>query len=170
MGLSAPVELLRSRKSNSQRDMKKLSILILLVLLLLLSLVTAPAASVGVAFDDDINQGVTYRLHWGTNTRSYPFSMNIGTNKIGTITNLNSGTRYFFAATAVGASGVASDFSNEIQHVTPIVPPTNTRAVTNVTQAAVSPQGPWKNIALQVVDLPEPYSFARVEIHPRKLD
>jgi hypothetical protein len=135
--------------------------------LLLLSVAAAPAASVGIAFDDNANVGVTYKLYWGTSSGTYPFSMNIGTNKTGVITNLNSGTRYFFAATAVGPSA-ESLFSSEVQHVTPLVPPTNTRTVTNITQAAASPTGPWINVAFNVVDLPEGYDFARVEIHPRK--
>jgi hypothetical protein len=150
------------------KPMKQIRLLIILALLLLLSVLTAPAVSVNVLFDDNINIGVSYRVHWGTASGVYPNSLSFGTNKVGTITNLNSGTRYFFAVTAFTPTAV-SDFSAEVQHVTAIVPPTNVRAVTNITQAAISPSGPWTNVAINVIDIPEPYSFVRVEVKPKKL-
>jgi hypothetical protein len=147
--------------------MKQIRLLIILALLLLFSL-AARAVSVNVLFDDNVNLGVSYRIHWGTTSGVYPNSLSIGTNKVGTVTNLLSGTRYFFAVTAFTPT-VTSDFSAEVQHVTAIVPPVNVRAVTNITQAALSPSGPWKDIAINVIDIPEPYSFVRVEVKPKKL-
>jgi len=140
---------------------------ILIALLMVIAASVAHAASVLVAFDDNVNVGVTYKVYWGTNSGAYPNSLGTGTNKFATITNLNSGARYYFAATAVGQTN-ESAFSNEIQHVTPLTPPVM-RSVTNTTQAAVSPGGPWSSLAIHVVDIPDGYNFVRSELSARKL-
>jgi len=55
-----------------------------------------------------------YRIHFGTNSRSYAFVTNAGLVLTQTVVLPHAG-RWFFAATAHDASGIESDFSNEVE-------------------------------------------------------
>ncbi len=134
-------------------------------LLLLLSAFSLQAASVRVDVIDDANIGVTHRVYYGTNSGIYPGVVS-ATNKIAIVGGLNSGARYYFVGTAVGTSQ-ESAFSPEITHITSITNPVV--RVTNTTQVAMSPNGPWFPVSVQVVDIPDSGSnqFVRVEIRPK---
>jgi hypothetical protein len=121
------------------------------------------AASVLATIDDPVNIGVTWRVYYGTNSGAYTHFVST-TNLQTQIHGLNSGTRYYFAASARGASGDESPFSPEVAHLTALVPPR--LIVTNFTQAAMKVGGPWTNVAMHVVEIPDGYQFSRVEIKP----
>jgi hypothetical protein len=55
----------------------------------------------------------SYRLYYGTNTRSYQFVTNTGLMLTQSVA-LPHGGRWFFAATVVSTNGLESDFSNEV--------------------------------------------------------
>jgi hypothetical protein len=55
----------------------------------------------------------SYRLYYGTNTRSYQFVTNTGLMLTQSVV-LPHGGRWFFAATVVSTNGLESDFSNEV--------------------------------------------------------
>ena len=55
----------------------------------------------------------SYRLYYGTNTRSYQFVTNTSLARTQAVT-LPHGGRWFFAATVVSTNGLESDFSNEV--------------------------------------------------------
>ncbi|NOS79567.1 MAG: hypothetical protein HOP35_16675 [Nitrospira sp.] len=55
-----------------------------------------------------------YRVYYGTSSRNYSNSMGVGTTTSSTISNLTSGTIYYFAITAVDTSGNQSPYSQEI--------------------------------------------------------
>lgn len=59
-----------------------------------------------------------YKVYWGTNSKSYPHSLTVGTNLTATINGLSEGVRYYFAVTAHDAIGVESMFSNEATNTT----------------------------------------------------
>ena len=73
----------------------------------------AVANVVTLAWDpsDDI---AGYRLYYGVAPRTYPFAIDVGPAAACTVSNLISGTTYFFAVTAYSHLGVESDFSDEI--------------------------------------------------------
>lgn len=57
---------------------------------------------------------VSYRLYYGTASRSYGNSLSVGNNTSYSFTGqLTAGTRYYFAVTAVDAQGNESTYSNE---------------------------------------------------------
>jgi fibronectin type 3 domain-containing protein len=59
---------------------------------------------------------VKYRIYFGTASRTYLQARGQGLDASGTnytVTNLQSGRRYYFAVTAVDATGAESDYSNE---------------------------------------------------------
>ena len=63
-----------------------------------------------------------YRIYFGTNAGNYAFVTNAGLVLTQTVVLPHSG-RWFFAATAVDANGLESDFSNEVQWEAKPVPP-----------------------------------------------
>jgi len=87
----------------------------LLTILILFVAVTLPAQSVTLAWDASSSPGVTgYRVYYGTNSRSYSFVTNTSLVTTQTVLLPHLG-RWFFAATANDASGIESEFSNEVE-------------------------------------------------------
>lgn len=63
-----------------------------------------------------------YRIYWGPNSRTYTNNVTLGNVTTGSVTNLNEGDTYYFAATAYNAAG-ESDFSNEVFFTVPMPRP-----------------------------------------------
>ena len=64
----------------------------------------------------------SYRLYYGTNTRSYQFVTNAALNLTQSVVLPHRG-RWFFAATAYDTNGLESDFSNEVSWESKPTPP-----------------------------------------------
>lgn len=62
---------------------------------------------------------VGYKIHFGTISHSYTELLDVGSATNATIVLPSPGTTYYFAATAYDASGVESEFSNEISFTLP---------------------------------------------------
>ncbi len=60
-----------------------------------------------------------YKLYYGTASRSYTASVNVGNRTSYTLPGLLDGRVYYFAATAYNASGIESEYSNEATCSTP---------------------------------------------------
>ncbi len=91
---------------------------------LLLASATALAAEVRLAWDPSPGPEVIgYRLYWGTQSRQYARSVDVGLVTTATIRELSAGTTYYFAATAYASRGLESDFSNEVQYTVPVATP-----------------------------------------------
>jgi hypothetical protein len=60
-----------------------------------------------------------YRLHYGTVSKNYSFTVDSGTRTSYTVTGLNEGATYYFAATAYSTSGTESVPSNEVAYTIP---------------------------------------------------
>jgi fibronectin type 3 domain-containing protein len=63
-----------------------------------------------------------YRIYYGTASRSYDQAKGSGqfvTNTTATVPNLEGGTTYYFAVTAVDASGTESTYSGEATKAIP---------------------------------------------------
>jgi hypothetical protein len=67
----------------------------------------------------------SYRLYYGTNTRSYQFVTNTSLALTQAVV-LPHGGRWFFAATVVSTNGLESDFSNEVSWESTPTPPVMT--------------------------------------------
>lgn len=85
---------------------------------------------------------VGYRIYYGQVSRQYTDSVYVGNLTAGVVPGLLSGVRYFFAMTALDATGLESDYSGEVA-VTPsggfslkIRIPANRQAVLTVTGPA----------------------------------
>ena len=81
------------------------------------------AQSVTLAWNPSPSPGVCdYRIHYGTNSRDYPFVTNSGVELSQTIALPHTG-RWFFSATVTDTNGVESDFSNEVEWEAKPAPP-----------------------------------------------
>jgi len=85
----------------------------------------ADAASVNLAWDPDPDPTTTYTIYYGTSSGNYPFSQQAGTQTTCTVTGLQEGQTYFFAAKACKGE-LCSGFSAEISYTVPAAnqPPT----------------------------------------------
>lgn len=61
-----------------------------------------------------LNNLAGYKVYYGTASRNYSQSANVGNVTTYTIPNLTDGTTYYFATTAINSAGVESGYSNEV--------------------------------------------------------
>lgn len=93
--------------------------------LLLMILVALPAAqtyagSVTLVWDAVTDSRLAgYKIYVGKASRIYDRIIPVGNVLTYKVEELNVGERYFFAATAVGTGGEESDYSNEVNAITP---------------------------------------------------
>jgi hypothetical protein len=82
---------------------------------------TAGTAQVyGVAWDSSADTNVTgYAVYYGTNSGSYDFRLDVGTNTMTTLPDLSPWVTYYFAVTAYNSAGVESAPSGEISLTMP---------------------------------------------------
>ena len=89
-------------------------------LLIALPLSAAQAASVDLEWDANAEPELAgYKIYWGTSSSSYNSSKDAGSNTICTVTGLDEGTTYYFAATAYDGDGNESDYSNQVSYTVP---------------------------------------------------
>ena len=78
-------------------------------------------ASVTLVWDPSTDSSVSgYKVHYGLNSRMYPFVVDVGHATRQTIGNLQEGASYYFAVTAYDVDGQESDFSGEISYTVPL--------------------------------------------------
>jgi len=104
---------------------RKLTLWILACLFFILSAASASAASVTLAWDAVSATNLSgYKVHYGTQSRSYTNVLSVGKNLSYMVPNLTEGKTYSFAVTAQNTAGQSSPYSNEVSHfVAPPQPP-----------------------------------------------
>ncbi len=65
---------------------------------------------------------IAYNIYYGTSSQEYYASLTVSSTNQVTITGLDDGTTYYFAATAINSVGQESDYSAEAVAVTPLLP------------------------------------------------
>jgi len=106
------------------RAKQSLPVFILPVILLILfhlfsSVHEVSAANLKLAWDASPDTSVTgYRLYYGTSDGVYTNVVDAGNRTDYTVTGLDAGTTYYFAATAYTSAGDESTFSNEASYTT----------------------------------------------------
>jgi hypothetical protein len=93
----------------------------LLFALCVLPLHTAhAAASIELEWDPNTEPELAgYKIHWGTSSGNYTASKDVGKTTTCTLTGLDEGKTYYFAATAYDASSNESGYSNQISYTVP---------------------------------------------------
>ncbi len=101
------------------------ALLLLVSLLTLGSALVVSAASIKIAWDPSTEPLVTgYRLYYGKASGVYMNAVDAGNRTDCTVTGLDAGTTYYFAATAYTAAGDESALSNETSYTIPGSAPT----------------------------------------------
>jgi hypothetical protein len=81
---------------------------------------TAHAANVSLAWDPNTESGLAgYKVYYGTASRNYSSTLNVGNWTTCTISGLAEGTTYYFAVTAYDTSGLESPYSAEVTYKVP---------------------------------------------------
>ena len=81
---------------------------------------SAFAADLNLAWKASTGSNVDgYKMYYGTSSRNYPYSVNVGKHTSCGISGLQEGQKYYFAATAYNASDVESDYSGEFLYTVP---------------------------------------------------
>jgi hypothetical protein len=92
----------------------------LLFALCALPLPAAQAASIDLEWDPNTEpELVGYKVYWSTSSGNYTSSKDVGNTTSTTITGLDEGQTYYFAATAYDGDGNESGFSNQITYTIP---------------------------------------------------
>jgi hypothetical protein len=108
-----------SEKQFARRK-HSLTLLLLVSLLIFGSACEASAVDVKLAWDPSPEAMVTgYRLYYGTSSGNYMNYIDAGNRTDCTVTGLDAGTTYYFAATAYTGTGDESIFSNETLYTLP---------------------------------------------------
>lgn len=93
------------------------------IIAFLFASISLSAASVTVSWDPNPEPDVTeYRVYIGTASRDYGRVQSAGSSTTSIVENLNPGTTYFIAVTAVNDSGMQSDYSVEVVYTPPTRP------------------------------------------------
>ena len=104
---------------------KRLSFLMIILLLpctvyLVPCTAVAEAATVTLEWDPNTEPELAgYKIYWGTSSGNYTSSKDVGNTTTCTITGLDEGKTYYFAATAYDASSNESDYSDQISITVP---------------------------------------------------
>jgi len=88
------------------------------------TLPAANAAQVTLAWDKSPESNIDgYRVHYGTSSGYYEQNVDVGNHTSCTISGLEEGTSYYFAATAYNTNNVESSLSEELAHTIANQPP-----------------------------------------------
>lgn len=102
----------------------------------------ATAAEVTLAWDPNADKNVAgYNLYYGSASRSYPHSTDVGNVTISTIEQLQEGRTYYFAVTAYDTGGNESAFSNEISYTVPTANQVFTITASAGANGSIAPSG-----------------------------
>jgi hypothetical protein len=120
------IQLLPVKIRQLQPRRRQLILLIVLLTPLAFSLwpfaSAAQAAAVTLAWDANSDLDVAgYRMWYGTTSHNYTSMISVGNKTTCTITNLEPGQTYYFAATAYDHNGNESAFSQEISYTVPFL-------------------------------------------------
>ena len=97
-----------------------LGVLLRGALMMLIPFMSVGAGSVNLVWNASPDAEVAgYNVYYGTASQSYSSMIPVGTNVASTISGLAGGSTYYFAVTAVDATGIESDFSNETSSSVP---------------------------------------------------
>lgn len=127
--LSLPGGILRSRPAIMRRFHRgtqhfKFILFLLIPCTLYFIPATLPAvnaAQITIAWDQNPEPDIAgYRMHYGTTSGNYQHNVDVGNHTSCTISGLEEGTTYYFAATAYVSENVESGYSEQLAYTIPV--------------------------------------------------
>ena len=108
--------------------MEKRALKICIILSTALTINTfAWAGTATVSWDPNAEPDLAgYKAYYGTSSRNYSQSIDMGNVINYTVSGLAEGQTYYFTVTAYNSSGLESDYSNEVSKIVPVSPPSDT--------------------------------------------
>ena len=93
---------------------------------------SALAATVNLAWDPSTGSNIAgYKIYYGTASKNYSSSVNVGKNTNGSVPGLTEGKKYYFAATAYNTSNTESAKSSELSYTIPAASSSGTSTSTS---------------------------------------
>ena len=112
--------IFRRKDSDARLFLNNTILLLFFFTLCAIPLSSAVAATVNLAWEASKSSNVDgYKMYYGTSSRNYPYSVNVGNHTSCSISGLQEGKKYYFAATAYNTSDVESDYSEEFPYTVP---------------------------------------------------
>ncbi len=103
--------------SRTPCAVRRASILVLLLTLFALIVPTNNAAAVVISWDPSPSPVAGYEFYYGTSSRNYEYVVDVGNHTSCSISGLEEGITYYFAAKAYSGTGLRSEFSEEILYM-----------------------------------------------------
>lgn len=110
----------RRKDSNVKPILKKITLTALFFALCMFLVQSAVAATVNVAWNASTGSNIAgYKIHYGTSSRNYSTTLNVNKSTSASLSGLQEGRKYYFAATAYNTSNLESDYSTELAYTVP---------------------------------------------------
>ena len=104
----------------SKKFFTKIAFIPLFTFLIVFSPYSLLAATVNLAWAPSTGPNVAgYRIYYGTSSRNYSTTVNVGNSTSCSLSGLTAGKKYYFAATAYNSSNAESGYSSEISYTVP---------------------------------------------------
>ena len=98
----------------------KTSLILFFIALCIIPANSAFAATVNLAWNASVGSNVAgYKMYYGTSSRNYSYNVKVGKYTSCSLSGLQEGKKYYFAATAYNTSNVESAYSSEISYTVP---------------------------------------------------
>jgi hypothetical protein len=98
-----------------------------------------------VGWNESPSGAAGYIIHYGPDSGNYPYSVDVGKNTSCSISGLEVGETYYFAATAYDSANRESEFSEELVYTTPAAAPSEGETAIDNSDPAFTTAGSWKN-------------------------
>ncbi|OPY74742.1 MAG: FG-GAP repeat protein [Syntrophorhabdus sp. PtaU1.Bin050] len=109
--------IMRSRRCDTQSRAGSWALFLSLFVFFLFLPGAGHSAQITLAWNASTDEDlVGYKVYYGTASRQYEWSIDVGNVTTYTITNLSDGVKYYFAATAYNSSNVESAYSSEVSN------------------------------------------------------
>ncbi len=109
----------RRKGSYVKPILKKIILISLFFALCIILSQSAFAANVNVAWNASTGSNISgYKIYYGTSSRNYAYNVNVGKSTSASLSGLQEGRKYYFAATAY-TSSAESNYSSELAYTVP---------------------------------------------------
>jgi len=110
--------------------------------LCLIGLGEGHTAEITLSWDNNAETDLAgYKVFSGTSSGNYSGSIDVGNWNSCTVSGLQEGTNYYYAAKAYNTAGLESGFSNEVSYKAPVAPVSYTLTAASGSNGSISPSG-----------------------------